>query len=69
MRDIWIRIRKINNADSDHKDIFEARVGLFPDAAVYADTVDEAYDQMRALVPDMTEAYIETHGHVPWKLP
>ena len=67
MRDVWIRIRKIRNADTDNKIMFEARVDLFPDAAVYEDTADEAYENMRALIPEMTEAYIETHGHVPWK--
>lgn len=65
MRDVWIRIRKIAyNGETS----FEARVDLFPEAAVYEPTADEAYNGMRALLPDLVEHYIDVHGHVPWKI-
>ena len=73
MKEMWLRIRRFESEGDHPGDVeimYEARCDLFPDAAIFADTADEAYEQMTVLVPELMESYFETFGRLPyeWKL-
>ena len=69
MKDMWIRIRKFDS-EGDHPGeievMYESRCDMFPDAAMFADTADKAYEEMTMMVPEMMEHYFETFGKLPY---
>lgn len=48
--------------------MYEARCDMFPDAAVFENTADDAYQAMHDVIVMMLEAYVETFGKVPGKV-